>query len=276
MMAKPKKDRYETDPADGLRAEIVGEWSPEKHARLRRYVDITHATRRKYDRSGATYIDLYCGPGRARIRDSDERVDGSALVATLESARRSPFTSIHVADLDSTNVDACRTRLEALGTTNIHSYTGAAADTAVAVAKALHPSGLHLALLDPYSITQLPFSVIDALATVKRMDLLIHVSVMDLQRNARLLIDNGAMDAFAPAWANVVDRNARNELLVVALFRHWRSLLENLDYRVSDNVERVTGSRNQPLYWLVLASRSELADRFWAQVSNVEPQCRLL
>ncbi len=107
------------------------------------------------------------------------------------------------------------------------------------------------------------------------MDLLIHVSLMDLQRNARLLIDNGAMEAFAPGWARVVEPNARNELLVVSLFRHWRNLLENLDYRVSDNVERVTGSRNQPLYWLVLASRSELADRFWAQVSNVEPQRRL-
>jgi three-Cys-motif partner protein len=269
-MTKAKKDRYETDPSDGLRAEIVGEWSPEKHARLRRYVDITHATRRKYDRSGSAYIDLYCGPGRARIRDSDERVEGSALVASVESRRRSPFTSIHIADLDDTNVTACRTRLEALGMANIHAYTGTASDTAAAVARSLHPTGLHLAFLDPYSITQLPFCVIRALAGIKRMDLLIHVSVMDLQRNARLLLDNGAMDAFAPGWQNVVDRNVRNDLLVVGLFRHWRSLLENLDYRVSDNVERVTGSRNQPLYWLVLVSRSELADKFWAQVSNVE------
>jgi len=57
-----------------------------------------------------------------------------------------------------------------------------------------------------------------------------------------------------------------------AVFRHWRSCLASLDYKVSDNIERVSGARNQPLYWLVLASRSELADKFWGQISQVNPQ----
>ena len=44
-------------------------------------------------------------------------------------------------------------------------------------------STLHFAFLDPYNLEQLPFSIIEKLASVQRMDMLIHVSVLDLQRN---------------------------------------------------------------------------------------------
>jgi hypothetical protein len=60
------------------------------------------------------------------------------------------------------------------------------------------------------------------------------------------------------------------------VFEYWRSLLSQLGYLVSDNIERVTGNRNQPIYWLVLASKHDLADKLWGEVSQVEPQGRLV
>ena len=50
---------------DGLPLDEVGAWAKEKHERLRRYVDISRGARRKFARGGTTYVDLYCGTGRA-------------------------------------------------------------------------------------------------------------------------------------------------------------------------------------------------------------------
>jgi three-Cys-motif partner protein len=271
---KRTSERYEIDPSDGLRREVVGQWVREKHLRLRRYVDITRATRRKFG-GNSTFIDLYCGPGRCWIKDTGEAIEGSAVLAATEARERDAFGKIHIGDLDQENLSACTSRLHSLGITNVTTYLGPAAMTAAEVIRTLSPTGLHLAFLDPYSIDALPFSVISTLAQLKRMDLIIHVSLMDLQRNLREKMRSGRLDAFAPGWKNAVDQAQRGDLTLLAVFAHWRKLLVQMGYQVSDNIERVSGSKNQPLYWLVLAGRHKLADKFWSEVSHVEPQGRL-
>ncbi|MBW8310883.1 MAG: three-Cys-motif partner protein TcmP [Rhizobium sp.] len=274
-MTKRDSDRYEIDPSDGLRREIVGGWSVDKHKRLKRYVDITRATRRKFDKSGSTYIDLYCGTGRLRIKSTGEVSDGSPLVAYRQSESDSPFSQIHIADVDSENLAACASRLEMAGAESVIAQSGPANETVSRICRRLHPSGLHLAFLDPYSIGALPFSVLQELGELRRMDLIVHVSEMDLQRNIIAMAQDGVLDRFAPGWERAVDLNQRNDVAKRQLLEYWRSLLSAMGYLVSDNIERVTGQKNQPLYWLVLASKNSLADKFWGQVSNVEPQMRL-
>jgi three-Cys-motif partner protein len=75
---------------DGLPLDAVGPWAKEKHERLRKYIDITRATRRKWvhGSGGATYIDLYCGAGRAIIRDTQEKIDSSRLRVLVTGAFR--------------------------------------------------------------------------------------------------------------------------------------------------------------------------------------------
>lgn len=267
-------DRYEIDPIDGLRRAIVGSWAPEKHLRLQRYVDITRATRRKFQ-ADTTYIDLYCGAGRARIKNTQTVVDGSALVVAKEAAKHVPFGEIIIGDIDLVNVQACQARLDTIRGTQIRACVGSAEDVAAQIVPTLPPKGLHLAFLDPFNIETLPFTVIRTLAQLQRMDLLIHVSLMDLQRNVRSMMESGKMDRFAPGWQDHINPALPNPTLVVKVFEHWRSLLEGLGYTPSANIERVTGNRNQPLYWLVLASRHPLGDQFWTEVSQVEPQTRL-
>ena len=276
MPTQKDDDRYEIDPEDGLRRAIVGDWAPEKHMRLKKYVDITRAVRRKFG-GNATYIDLYCGPGRARLRKTGEVVEGSALVAATEAIRRrNPYREVIIGDLDPVNVEACEARLNRLRVENVRAYTGTAEDVAAKILPTLRPTGFNLAFLDPFNLESLPFQVIQTLAQAKSMDLLIHVSIMDLQRNVRALMSSGMLNSFAPGWEEKINSAATNPKLVMAVFEYWRSLLSQLGYRVSDNIERVTGNRNQPLYWLVLASKHDLADKLWGEVSQVEPQGRLV
>jgi three-Cys-motif partner protein len=276
MPTQKDDDRYEIDPEDRLRRAIVGDWAPEKHLRLQKYVDITRAVRRKFG-GNATYIDLYCGPGRARLRKTGEVVEGSALVAATEAIRRrNPYREIIIGDLDPINVEACEARLNRLRVGNVRAYAGTAEDVAAKILPTLHPTGFNLAFLDPFNLESLPFQVIQTLAQAKTMDLLIHVSIMDLQRNVRALMTSGKLSSFAPGWEKKINSAATNPKLVMAVFEYWRSLLSQLGYLVSDNIERVTGNRNQPLYWLVLASKHDLADKLWGEVSQVEPQGRLV
>ena len=276
MPTQKDDDRYEIDPEDGLRRAIVGDWAPEKHLRLQKYVDITRAVRRKFG-GNATYIDLYCGPGRARLRKTGEVEEGSALVAATEAIlRRNPYREVIIGDLDPINVEACEARLKRLRVGNVRAYAGTAEDVAAQILPTLHPTGFNLAFLDPFNLESLPFQVIQTLAQAKSMDLLIHVSIMDLQRNVRALMASGKLNSFAPGWDKKINSAATNPKLVMAVFEYWRSLLSQLGYLVSDNIERVTGNRNQPLYWLVLASKHDLADKLWGEVSQVEPQGRLV
>lgn len=41
MPALRDQEKYEPDPHDELRRAIIGSWAPERHLRLRKYVDIT-------------------------------------------------------------------------------------------------------------------------------------------------------------------------------------------------------------------------------------------
>ncbi|WP_079605387.1 hypothetical protein [Bradyrhizobium erythrophlei] len=58
------------------------------------------------------------------------------------------------------------------------------------------------------NLAQLPFSIIEKMLRVKRMDMIIHVSLQDLQRNldkhSRV---GGTLDIFAPGWREAVDVN---------------------------------------------------------------------
>lgn len=271
-MAKQTNDRYINDPSDGMRVEVVGSWSQEKHLRLKKYVDITKKTRAKYDYSGAAYIDLYCGPGKIQVRGEDAIQDGSPLLALRESIKESPFTSIHIADLDIENLESCSKRLKSLpNAPAIYSYHGKAEETALDVIKDINKSGLHLAFLDPYSIGAIPFSVIQALSRIKRMNMIIHVSEMDLNRNIRMYKETGVLEEFAPGCVSAIDWRHKDEIVRAELFSYWRSKLEALGYIVG-GAEKVTGDKNQPFYWLISVSRNDLGKKFWDEIRKIEPQ----
>lgn len=110
------------------------------------------------------------------------------------------------------------------------------------------------------------------------MDMLIHVSAQDLQRNLRRNIeyDGSAFDRFAPGWRQCVDVRARDEVIRAAILQHWLELIRGLDMQLSQGAELVSGDNNQRLYWLVLVARHELAGQLWDKIRNISGQGRLL
>lgn len=262
---------------DGMPAEEVGSWAKEKHDYLCRYIDISRATRAKYigDRKGgATFIDLFCGPGRCQVRETGDWIDGGVVAAWKKSYEGgAPFTQIYIADLDAQRRRAAAERLRQLNAPVIE-IDGAAAQAVKEVVTRVNPYGLNFAFLDPFDLANLSFDIIVALAGLKRIDMLIHVSQMDLQRNAvsYAIADESAFDSFAPGWRDKVALNQSSQELQRQILEYWRGKVADLGVWPSTEMRLIKGGKNQPLYWLLLAAKHELAHKFWATASNVEGQ----
>jgi three-Cys-motif partner protein len=269
------------DPSDGLPCDIVGPWATEKHERLRKYVDSYRSARAMFlppkGMGGAAYIELFSGPGRSLVDDGHYFIDGSPLVA-FNAAKRSgtKFSELHFNDLDSENVDALRQRIANLG--GAGQFYNEPASTAVdRITFALNPAGLHFAFLDPYNLESLPFSIIQKLAKLGRMDMLIHVSIFDLQRNLRRYLSEGrVLDSFMPGWRDAVDVNRGDQAVRAGLLHHWLGLIKGLGTTPADGIELVSATGGQRLYWLVFVSAHPLGRKLWNDISNVNDQGRLL
>ena len=265
---------YELDE-DGYLREKVGPWVQDKHVRLARYVGISRSVRAKFigrGKAGATFIDLYSGPGRVRVRDEVQAIDGSPLVAWHEAVDGgAPFTQIHVADADPQLSAAVEARLRKVGA-SAFAETGPAAETVNRVISKLDPYALHFAFLDPYNLGDLPFDIIRKLAGLKRMDILIHVSIQDLQRNLRRYIEseNSPLDSFAPGWREHVDVSRAPKLVRAKYLEYWRGLLMAETMATTETAELIVGTKKQRLYLLAFAARHELGLDFWDKVRNVD------
>ena len=138
-----------------------------------------------------------------QIRGTETPVFGSPLAAwDAASSSGVRFNRYFVADLDGKLCAAARDRLLRRNASAI-AVTGPAEDTVREILPQINQYGLHFALLDPYNLDDLPFSVIERLAGLKRIDLMINLCTGDLQRNLRetyLRDDNNTLRRFAPGW----------------------------------------------------------------------------
>lgn len=275
-----KAEKYISDPSDGMLAEIVGEWVVnEKHPRLVNYIGASSGARKRFHSPGkASFIDLYCGPGRVTVRGSHEFNDGG-IVAACKKARESgaPFSVVHVGDINPEFVEICSNRLRELGE-NVVTHVGPAEETVKKVRQHLDPYGLHLAYLDPYNLETLNFSVINELSALKRMDMMIHVSTQDLQRNLSRYVESedSPLDSFAPGWRKAATNiSLPNDGMRAEIIQHWLGLIRKLEMTPSDAFALVKGSRGQRLYWLMFVSRHPLPDKLWNSVRKLDNQGEL-
>ncbi len=268
------------DGDDGLPATEVGEWTKEKHEYLRRYLNISSAVRKKFlsGRSkSATFIDLFCGPGRARVKETGEWIDGSAVAAwKISEEAGTAFSEIFVADIDDDGRTATVERLRRLGAP-VRELSGSAIDAATTAVRAVNPYGLHFAFIDPFNLGTLDFRIIQSLATLKRIDMLIHVSKMDHQRNlgVNLTSQESAFDLFVPGWQENVDLNHAPREIRRLVVEYWREKVAELGIGPSTEMRLIKGSQNQHLYWLLLAAKHELAQKFWKVAADTDPQGQL-
>jgi three-Cys-motif partner protein len=271
------KRPIELDPADGLIVGEVGPWATEKHDRLRKYIQASHGARAKFlppvGAGGASYIELYSGAGRSLITGTNQIIDGSAVVA-FKAARDSShrFSEMHLSDLEAQNSAALAQRIKALGGAAT-SYVGNASIVVDQVMNAINPYGLHLAFLDPFNLAQLPFSIIEKMLRVQRMDMIIHVSLQDLQRNldeySRV---GGTLDIFAPGWRDVVNVRQSMAALRAAIIEYWLGAIRSLGTHPATGIPLIVGEKNQRLYWLIFLSSNLLGQKLWNDVQNLSGQ----
>ena len=267
------------DGTDGIPAEEVGSWVDEKLFIVTEYIKLSSGARRKFigpGNAGATYIDLFCGPGQAKIRDSTRHVDGAAVAAWKAARDRgSPFTAMYIADKDAECRRYCATRLRALSAP-VEEVSGTATEAARAIAATLPAHALHFAFLDPYSLGALSFELLRCLAALRRMDILVLISAMDLFRNIeQQSADDDAreFDDFAPGWREQVPLNLPQSERRAKVMEYWaRCVAEQLGLNASSEMHAVKNRVNRLIYWLLLLHRHTLAKKFWNIVLKARPQ----
>lgn len=259
--------------------DVVGDWVVDKHSTLCKYIEICQYVRRKFTRAGATYIDLYSGAGKARIQGSKLIIDGSPLAAAKQARdTNSGFRKIYIADSEWIKVDACRSRLsdEDFDVEAVH---GPSEQTVLEIVSRLHPDAFHFAFLDPFSI-ELPFSVIEALAQLRSVDMLVHISDMDLKRNVEnehIDAKRQRLDRFCPGWRDALDLKQPKRDLANAVLNLWKSKVDGLGLKRPAEIRSISAGRQSRIYHLVLLSQNDsLSKKFWNAVIKSENQNLLL
>jgi three-Cys-motif partner protein len=255
---------------DGLVVENVGPWAVDKLKIVTDYIQASSAARRRYLGSGAAYIDVFCGPGRSRIRTTGKYIDGSPAAAFRKAeGSLAPFTAMHVSDADQELLSAAEKRLMKLKAP-VRATPGPASSAMPKIVQQLNPFGLHFAFLDPHNLGTLSFDLFKSLAKLKRIDVIVHVSLSDLQRNADRYTSTAhdQFDRFAPGWRDQIGADTNQASLRAAMLQYWSDKVEALGLPRAKHCELITGSQNQRLYWLIFLSKHNLAHTLWSKISS--------
>jgi three-Cys-motif partner protein len=258
--------------ADGLPVQCVGRWSDDKHFFLRKYIEATRAVRAKYlppkGDGGAAFIDLFAGPGRKRLRETGEVVDGSPLIAA--NASEAPFSRIIACDLDDDNVHALRKRLAPIGERAVVLE----GDCNERIADVLHHApevGLNLAFIDPFGLNGLKFETLRRIAALPRTDLLLHFPRVDIKRN---IVQGKRTEDMLDEALGTRDWRKRQQRRtdVASLVEVFIEQLRKLGYSgEAVRVQPIKNRRDAVLYWLICVSKHPLGEKIWASVLKRQP-----
>jgi three-Cys-motif partner protein len=263
--------------ADGLAVQCVHTWVAEKHDYLKRFIDASANPRRSYvtvgrvsNPAGAAFVDLFAGPGRARVQETGAFVDGSPLIALKHG--KVPFSRVILVEQDPENIRALKDRVGQSATV----IPGDCNTVIDKVASIVPRDGLNLALIDPYNVSPLSFETIARLGRFARMDLLIHFPTSDIRRKF------GKGQTMGPGWHEYIDRFLgttawrsemnRAEEVPSKLIPILREQLTKLGYegKAVRDVPIRADARNV-LYHLVYASKHPLGSKIWDAIARIGP-----
>jgi len=259
------------DPGDGLPVQGVGEWTPEKHDWLRRFIDATYAARARFlpqgPKAGAAYIDLFAGPGRVRVEGHRESHDGSPLIALAQE--RAPFSRVILCDLDVENIAAleARTAKHEARTTLIH---GDCNEQISNILAHVPKRGLNLAFIDPFAPSVLRWGTFARLAAFERMDMIVNFPTGFIKRNFHTDTFKGRIDAMLgdDAWrSQVTDAGDCHQLI-----EQLRNRLAGVGYgHDKTRALPLTNGSNVVMFHLVFFSKNDLGDKIWNSVARTTP-----
>jgi three-Cys-motif partner protein len=253
----------------GPRDKGVGSWVPyRKHHLLYEYLHSSRYAWKKWP--SRVFIDPFAGPGRIQVAGEAITRDGGAVLAWRTLSNIAPFTQMFVGDIDPLRAAACKERLSTIGAP-VTSFVGPAEDTVKLMVAAVPAGSLCMAYIDPYNLELLTFSILKELAKLRKVDLAINFSTMDLQRNVELEFDpqRARFDGTAPGWRSrpeVLTANKQNLRLV--FFNYWCELVKNLGFDLSKEMPLVDNDHGHPIYRMVFFARGSFPTRIWGDVAK--------
>ena len=256
---------------DGLPVQCVGAWAKDKHSYVARYIEATKAVRKKYlppqGQGGAAYIDLFSGPGMALVRETEELVLGSPLLAL--GHQEAPFSKLIFCDIDEENVNTllARTDRDRDRVEIVHGDCNAVADQVLGL---VPEYGLNIALIDPFAPSAFDWATLEKLGERKRMDFILNFHTGTIKRNLEkpgyhAVIDRVVGDA---SWRDVVGRTKD----VIKLIDFMKSRLERLGYQnETANSYGIRNGKRALMYHLVYATKHPLGNKIWDSIGRNEP-----
>jgi spore photoproduct lyase len=264
--------------SDGLDIRCVGKWAKNKYYYIKNYLNIfTMAMRKQWK---LYYIDLFAGCGKCKVRETEEEIDGSALIALNLNY---PFNKYIFVDLNQDALSSLkkRTKDSSLGD-RIDFKIGDCNEKILEILGEIPQQGtLCLAVIDPTGL-QIKFETIRKLTKGRRVDLLITFPEgMAIKRN----IDQFLKQEESPLDGFMGDRKWRDlykaELTTSSLEDRrrrfidlYREKLKEIGYREIKSGEEIlirSSQKRLPLYYLVFASKHPLGHKFWSTIGDIEP-----
>ena len=160
--------QQEQSGGDGLIARPSGGWVREKLYYLERFLDILSVGMKEKWAGRLYYLDLFAGPGKCRIRDTDEEIDGSPLIALKFNFAKYFFIEAD-AECHHALAERVKDRAPEKPVEVIHGDCNAEV-----VNLKLPTSGLGLAFIDPTGLADLAFGTIRRLKEGRKIDLIIN------------------------------------------------------------------------------------------------------
>jgi three-Cys-motif partner protein len=256
---------------DGLPARSTGSWVRDKNYYLERYLDIfTRGVGRKWAGKLA-YIDLFSGPGRSIIRGTGEEVEGSPFVAL--NCNFGHYVFVDVPEV----LSALKARLS--GHRKLPQITFIEGDCNAVIdrIRAASPANyLALAFIDPTGL-QIEFRTIQKLVQNRKVDLLMTIQFgMGIRMNLPLYTqaDGAALSAFlgSNGWREDVEAGGSTSQIARRIVNRYVQALLGLGYQTVRDREIVIRSdqNNLLLYFMVLASRHPLGEKFWREATQIQ------
>lgn len=264
---------------DGLPLRCVGAWAKDKYYYFGRYFDIFTAAMRNKWNGELYYIDLFAGCGKCRVRETNEEIDGSALISL---SIRYPFKGYFAVELNPIAAEALKKRIENLSFQDHFIITNGDCNEKIdEIASKIPTRSLSLAIIDPTGL-HIKFDTIKKLTSGRKIDLVITFPEgMDIKRNLSRYIEQShcILDDFIgdKNWRKLFPQDIKNidqAHIERSLINYYRKKLSKLGYqeiKSGDEILIRSHQKNVPLYYLLFASKHSLGHKFWEEISKISP-----
>jgi three-Cys-motif partner protein len=271
---------------DGLPMDSVGGWAADKYLHVEHYATmLARAMKGKWD--CRVYLELYSGPGRARIEGTPTVLD----TASLRALGLDPGFDLHVyGELDPERLSALEARCHARRPDARCHFVGGDVNETWSVLQGRVREAvrggkyLTFCFVDPYRCADLAFATLRGLFTLYADFLILVPSFMDANRNRDLYLqeDNETLDRFLgdqswrKSWAEREEPSEKFGSFVADQLGLGMAGL-GFHYEGIESMKLIRSTeRKLPLYHLAFFSRSDLGMKFWREArKSSDPQRKL-